>query len=202
MDREAQITRRKAVAIVVVLVALFIVAVVGLVILGVRSGKIASEKVLRSEFGKMLKNRETLNCTITWIPDEEEGQSPGDIPNPSKLTATFAMENGGKTFYLDRYDLYGTYVSIYAHDDNVYMWSAIPLLAERGQLYEGDYIAPRFDNIQLTRAQFDKALPDFFADMDGFIKNMEPGAEIQCGPGGASSYSEPKDVEDWKRTDE
>ncbi len=203
MDREAQIARRRAIIIVVILAAIFLLVVVGLVIMGVRSGKIASEKVLRSEFASMLKNRENMNCTITWKPSEE-GREPdlGEIPNPSKLTMTFAMEKNGDVFYLDRYEFYGTYVSIYGNGNDVYMWSAVPLLAERGELYDADYTARQFGHAQLTRAQFDKAMPGFFDELDEFIKNVEPGTEIQCGAGGASSYSEPKDVKDWKKTDE
>ena len=43
---------------------------------------------------------------------------------------------------------------------------------------------------------------DFFDEIKGLIKDVDPGAEIQCGPGGTSSYSEPKDIKDWKKTDE
>lgn len=203
MDREARIARRRAIIIIVALATIFLLVVIGLVIMGIRSGKIASEKVLRSEFASMLKNRETMNCTIAWRPSEEgHEQDLGEIPNPTRLTMTFAMEKGGDTFYLDRYEFYGTYVSIYGKGDNVYMWSAVPLLAERGELYDADYTARQSGNIQLTRAQFDKAMPDFFDDLDEFIKNVEPGTEIQCGTGGASSYSEPKNIKDWKKTDE
>ena len=202
MDREAQVARRKAIIAIVVLAAIFVVAVIGLVIMGIRSGKVASEKVLRSEFASMLKNRETMNCTVKWKPDEEENQSPGEIPNPTELTMTFAMEKSGENFYLDRYEFYDTYVSIYADGGDVYMWSAVPLLAERGQLYDGDFVAHRSGNVYLTRDQFDQAKPNFFDEIDDFIKNVEPGAEIQCGPGGVSSYSEPKDIKDWKKTDE
>lgn len=198
MDREAQMSRRKAIIVIVIFATVFVVAVIGLVIVGIRSGKIASEKTLRSEFASMIKNRETMNCTVTWKPSAEDEQNAG----PQSLTTTFAMEKGGDTFYLDRYEFYGTYVSIYAHDDKVYMWSAVPLLAKREQLYGGEYIAHRFGNAQMTREQFETAIPDFFDEMDEFIKNVESGAEIQCGPGGASSYSEPKDVKDWKMTDE
>ena len=202
MDREAQMARRKAVIAIAAFAVIFVVAVIGLIIMGIRSGKLASEKTLRSEFASMVNNRETMNCTVTWHPDADEGHSAGEIPNPSKLTMTFAMEKGGDTFYMDRYEFYGTYVSIYAHDDRVYIWSAVPLLAERGQLYDGDYAARRLGNVQLTRDQFDDAIPDFFDEVNESIKDIEPGAEIQCGPGGASSYSEPKDIKDWKKTDE
>lgn len=202
MDREAQMSRRRAIIVIIIFAIVFVVAVIGLVIMGIRNGKIASEKTLRSEFASMVQNRETMNCTVTWKPDAQEGHSAGEIPNPAKLTTTFAMEKGGETFYLDRYEFYGTYVSIYAHKDKVYMWSAVPLLAERQQLYDGEYTARRAGNVELTRDQFDEAMPDFFDEMDEFIKNVEPGAEIQCGPGGASSYSEPNDIKDWKKTDE
>lgn len=204
MDREAQVERRRAITVIVILAAIFVLIVAGLVVMGVRSGKIASEKVLRSEFAQMLNNRETMNCTVAWKPsDVGHEQDLGEIPNPSKLTLTFAMEKGGNSFYLDRYEFYGTYISIYAKNDDVYLWSAVPLLAERGELYDRDYFMTReYGNVRLTREQFDKAMPDFFAEMDDFIKNLEPGAEIQCGAGGTSSYSEPKNVKDWKKTDE
>lgn len=203
MDREAQMSRRKATIIIIGLTAVFLVIVIGLVVMGVRNGKIASEKVLRSEFAEMLNNRETMNCTVTWEPSEDEhGEDLGDTPNPLELTMTFAMEKGGEKFYLDRYELYGTYASVYSNGEDVYMWSAVPLLAERGQLFDGDYVKHRFGNVRLTRDQFDEAFPDFFSEIDDFIKNVEPGAEIQCGTGGTSSYSEPKDIKDWKNADE
>ena len=47
MDREARIARRRAIIIIIALAAIFLLVVIGLVIMGIRSGKIASEKVLR-----------------------------------------------------------------------------------------------------------------------------------------------------------
>lgn len=203
MDREAQMSRRRAVIIIIGLAVVFLAAVIGLVIVGIRNGKLASEKVLRSEFAEMLHNRETMNCTISWEPSEKEHEEGlGDTANPLELTMTFAMEKGGEKFYLDRYELYGTYISIYSNGEDVYMWSAVPLLAERGQLYDGDFVAHRFGNVRMTRDQFEKAFPDFLSEIDDFVKNVEAGAEIQCGTGGVSSYSEPKDVKDWKQTNE
>ncbi len=198
MDRESQIARRRSIITIAVLGAVFVLATIGLIIIGVRSGKIASEKVLRSEFAKMINNRETMNCTVTWAPVGDEDAT----ITPTKLTLTFAMDKGGENFYVDRYDLYGAYASIYARGDNVYIWSAVPQLAEKEQLFEGDYVARRVGDVQLTRKQFDEALPDFFDEMKESIKNVGPGAEIQCGPGGTSSYSEPKDIKDWKKADE
>lgn len=198
MDRESQIARRRSIITIAVLGAVFVLATIGLIIMGIRSGKIASEKVLRSEFARMVDNRETMNCTATWTPTENEDAT----LTPTKLTLTFAMDNGGENFYIDRYVLYGAYASIYAHGDNVYIWSAVPQLAEKEQLFEGDYVARRVGDVQLTRKQFDEALPDFFDEIKGLIKDVDPGAEIQCGPGGTSSYSEPKDIKDWKKTDE
>ena len=98
MDRESQIARRRSIITIAVLGAVFVLATIGLIIIGVRSGKIASEKVLRSEFAKMINNRETMNCTVTWAPVGDEDAT----ITPTKLTLTFAMDKGGENFYIDQ----------------------------------------------------------------------------------------------------
>ena len=65
MDRDARIARRRAIIIIVALATIFLLVVIGLVIMGIRSGKIASEKVLRSEFASMLKKHIHLSIELT-----------------------------------------------------------------------------------------------------------------------------------------
>lgn len=198
MDKNTQKAKRQAYLAVITAVLIFTFVVIGLVIMGVKSINVTTVKILRSELAQKLENRETFNCTASWVPaDANDFVDAGYLPNPSKLSVTLALGDNGEKLYLDRYFDGEKYMSFYSDGEYMYVWSAMEHLWREGQLYSYESGYPVIPNIKATNEEFYEENPDFFDELDQMIRDFPAGTEIYCDIGGTFGYSQPKDRENW-----
>ena len=199
MDNQSKRMRRQAYTAVIIAAIIFVTVVIGLVIMGAKSINVTSVKTLRSEYAQKIKNRETLKCTAEWTPDDAyDFLDAGVLPNPKRLTQTFAMQQGAEKFYLDRYFDGEKYLSFYANGDEVYTWSAMEKLWSSGELYHEEFDLPTAPSVKMTRAEFEKEYPAFFDELDQMIRDYPAGVDINCDIGGTFGYSQPNSIKEWK----
>jgi|GEM_PF-1950576 hypothetical protein len=195
MDRNTVKTKREAFVAIAIAIGIFVLIGVGLVIMGMKSIDVTSTKTLRSEMARKLRERETMDCTATWTPEDAyEFVDAGEISNPEQISVTFAMQDGGEKFYLDRYFDGEKYLSFYADGDSYYVWSAKEYLWRKGQLYHSELMSPVAPYAKMTEEEFNKQYPDFFDTVDTIIREFPAGTDIRCDIGGTMGYSAPKDA--------
>lgn len=198
MDKSTQKAKRQAFSAIIMAVMIFASVIAGLVIMGIKSINVTTERVLRSELAQKLRNRETFDCTASWAPvDADEFADAGSLPNPSKMSVTLALSDNGNKLYLDRFYDGEKYMSFYSDGKNMYIWSAMEHLWLSGQLRNEERGLPVLPNIKATNEEFYAENPGFFNELDQMIRDFPAGTEIVCDIGGTFGYSQPKDKENW-----
>lgn len=198
VDKDTIKAKRQAYAVIATAGAIFVLVLVGLIIMGVKTINVTAQKTLRSELAQKLERQESFNCTASWVPENAyDFVDAGYSPNPKIAEVTLAMSSNGDKFYIDRFDDGEKYISIYMDGDDVYIWSPMERLWQSGQLSIEDKWRLVVPNIKATRAEFDEENPEFFTEVDQQIRNFPPETTIYCDIGGTMGYSQPKDVENW-----
>jgi len=193
VDRETKRVKRQAYTAIAAASAIFVFVSIGLILMGIKSINVDSVKVLRSEWALKIKERENFSCTAEWVPEDAfDYVDAGMLPNPMVGKFTFAMGDDGDKFYVDRYFDGEKYISIYADDGEYYVWSAMRMLWESGQLRASDYSLPTENNIKMNAEEFAQRYPNFYEDIDKIIRDFPAGVNMRCKLTGGFNYSEPQ----------